>query len=82
MFYYHSNYLIYSKIGTSSLRRVAQLKKRFPHLTFQSVRGNLNTRLQKLEQECLYDAIVLAKAGVDRMGWSDKIGQVSLPIIL
>lgn len=65
-----------SKIGTSSLRRVAQLKKRFPHLTFQSVRGNLNTRLRKLEQESLYDAIVLAKAGVDRMGWSDKIGQI------
>lgn len=65
-----------SVIGTSSLRRVAQLKKNFPHLTFKSVRGNLNTRLRKLEEECLYDAIVLAKAGVDRMGWTEKIGQI------
>jgi len=65
-----------SIIGTSSLRRVAQLKRRFPSLVFQSVRGNLNTRLRKLEDECLYDAIILAKAGVDRMGWTERIGQI------
>ncbi|XP_047130126.1 porphobilinogen deaminase isoform X1 [Hydra vulgaris] len=65
-----------SIIGTSSLRRVAQLKRKYNKLTFQSVRGNLNTRLQKLEEESLYDAIVLAKAGVDRMGWTEKIGQI------
>lgn len=65
-----------SVIGTSSLRRVAQLKKAFPHLEFHSVRGNLNTRLVKLQEESLYDAIVLAKAGIDRMGWQDKCGQI------
>ncbi|KAL7631861.1 UNVERIFIED_CONTAM: hypothetical protein RMT77_017832 [Armadillidium vulgare] len=62
-------------IGTSSLRRVAQLKRRFPHLQFESIRGNLNTRLQKLEKDGKYDAIILAAAGVVRMGWKDKISQ-------
>jgi len=55
---------------------VAQLKRKYPGLVFQSVRGNLNTRLRKLEQENLYDAIILAKAGIDRMGWTQKIGQI------
>merc|ERR1712168_1220558 len=40
-----------SVVGTSSLRRIAQLKRHFPHLQFKSVRGNLNTRLKKLEEE-------------------------------
>jgi len=62
-------------IGTSSLRRVSQLKRRYPHLEFESVRGNLNTRLRKLEEDSKYDALILAAAGIDRMGWSDKIGQ-------
>jgi len=65
-----------SVIGTSSLRRIAQLKRHYKHLQFQSIRGNLNTRLKKLEEENGYDAIVLAKAGVDRMGWVDKVGQM------
>jgi len=65
-----------SVIGTSSLRRVAQLKRKYPSLVFQSVRGNLNTRLRKLQEEGLYDAIILAKAGIDRMGWGDKCGQI------
>lgn len=65
-----------SIIGTSSLRRVAQLKRIFPSLVFQSVRGNLNTRLRKLEEESMYDAIILAKAGIDRMGWTERIGQI------
>lgn len=65
-----------SVIGTSSMRRVAQLKRCYPHFQFQSVRGNLNTRLRKLEEENKYDALILAKAGVDRMEWTDKIGQV------
>jgi len=64
-----------SVIGTSSLRRVSQLKRRYPHLEFESVRGNLNTRLRKLEEDSKYDALILAAAGIDRMGWSDKIGQ-------
>jgi len=65
-----------SVIGTSSLRRVAQLKRKYPSLVFQSVRGNLNTRLRKLEEDGLYDAIILAKAGIDRMKWTKKIGQI------
>jgi len=64
-----------SVIGTSSLRRVSQLKRRYPHLEFESVRGNLNTRLRKLEEDSKYDALILAAAGIDRMGWSEKIGQ-------
>ena len=57
---------------------MSQLKRRYPHLEFESVRGNLNTRLRKLEEDSKYDALILAAAGIDRMGWSDKIGQVGL----
>ncbi|MCL4134536.1 UNVERIFIED_CONTAM: hypothetical protein GTU68_000718 [Idotea baltica] len=64
-----------SVIGTSSLRRVAQLKRRYPHLKFECIRGNLNTRLKKLEDDDKYDAIVLAAAGVIRMGWGSKISE-------
>ncbi|XP_032226464.1 porphobilinogen deaminase [Nematostella vectensis] len=68
-----------SNIGTSSLRRVAQLKRNFPHLKFESIRGNLNTRLRKLDEGDKYDAIVLAKAGLDRMGWEERTDQVLTP---
>jgi len=57
-------------IGSSSLRRQAQLKKKYPHLEIQSVRGNLNTRLKKLDGEVGdvdYSAIILATAGLNRM---------------
>jgi len=65
-----------SVIGTSSLRRSAQLKAKFPHLMFQDVRGNLNTRLKKLDDpEGPYSALILAAAGVSRMGWSDRVTQ-------
>ena len=57
-----------SVIGTSSLRRIAQLKRNFPDLEFKTVRGNLNTRLKKLDQSGEYDALVLATAGLERMG--------------
>lgn len=63
-------------VGTSSLRRGAQLKRRFPDLKFESVRGNLNTRLRKLDQADDYAALILAVAGVVRMGWKDRISQV------
>ena len=52
-------------VGTSSLRRLAQLRHHFPHLTFKDIRGNLNTRLQKLDAG-EYDAIILAVAGLYR----------------
>ncbi|MCL6517740.1 hydroxymethylbilane synthase [Alicyclobacillus sp.] len=61
-----------ARVGTSSLRRVAQLKAVRPDLTFVPLRGNIDTRLRKLETEGL-DAIVLAAAGLHRMGWADRI---------
>uniref|UniRef100_A0A673J8W5 hydroxymethylbilane synthase n=1 Tax=Sinocyclocheilus rhinocerous TaxID=307959 RepID=A0A673J8W5_9TELE len=66
-----------SVIGTSSLRRAAQLKKRFPQLEFENIRGNLNTRLKKLDEKDDYAAIILAAAGLKRMGWESRISQVS-----
>ncbi|XP_078491116.1 porphobilinogen deaminase [Ciona intestinalis] len=62
-----------SIVGTSSLRRVAQLKKLFPDLKFKSIRGNLNTRLRKLDDADNFSAIILAVAGVKRMGWNARI---------
>ncbi|NWR49343.1 HEM3 deaminase, partial [Regulus satrapa] len=63
-----------SVIGTSSLRRAAQLKKKFPHLEFRDIRGNLNTRLKKLDEKEDFSAIILAAAGLKRMGWENRIG--------
>ncbi|MEM8777759.1 MAG: hydroxymethylbilane synthase [Cyanobacteria bacterium P01_G01_bin.49] len=62
-------------IGTSSLRRLAQLRHHFPHLTFKDVRGNVNTRLAKLDAG-EYDGIILAVAGLQRLDMSDRIHQV------
>ncbi|KAK7077544.1 hypothetical protein SK128_028045, partial [Halocaridina rubra] len=61
--------------GTSSLRRGAQLKRKYPELTFESVRGNLNTRFRKLDEADDYAALILAVAGVIRMGWKSRISQ-------
>jgi hydroxymethylbilane synthase len=63
-----------ARIGTSSLRRRAQLRHRRPDLEIVDLRGNLNTRLAKLD-EGAYDAIVLAAAGVERLGWSARISE-------
>ena len=62
-------------IGTSSLRRLAQLRHHFPHFKFKDIRGNVNTRLRKLD-EGEYDAIVLAAAGLNRLEMSDRIHQI------
>ncbi len=62
-------------VGTSSLRRLAQLRHHYPHLEFKDIRGNLNTRLQKLDNG-EYDAIILAVAGLTRLEMSDRIHQV------
>ncbi|MDQ0244638.1 hydroxymethylbilane synthase [Bacillus fengqiuensis] len=59
-------------IGTSSLRRSAQLLAKRPDLTIKWIRGNIDTRLEKLKNE-EYDAIILAAAGLARMGWSKDI---------
>jgi hydroxymethylbilane synthase len=62
-------------VGTSSLRRLAQLRYHYPHLSFKDIRGNLNTRLQKLDAG-EYDAIILAVAGLKRLNMADRIHQV------
>ena len=67
-------------IGTSSLRRLAQLRNKFPHFTFKDVRGNLNTRMAKLDAG-EYDALILAVAGLERLGMSDRIHQILAPEI-
>lgn len=60
------------RIGTSSVRRVAQLTRLFPGATFLPIRGNLDTRLQKLDS-LQFDAIVLAAAGLKRLGFEARI---------
>lgn len=67
-----------SVVGTSSLRRAAQLQRKYPHLEFKSIRGNLNTRLQKLDEQ-QFSAIILAAAGLQRMGWQHRVGQILHP---
>jgi len=61
-----------ARVGTSSLRRLSQLKKIRPDLEIESLRGNLDTRLRKLD-EGMYDAIILASAGLNRLGLSHRI---------
>ena len=61
-------------VGTSSLRRGAQLRALRPDLQIRDLRGNLDTRLRKLD-EGHYDAIVLASAGLRRLGWAGRIAE-------
>jgi hydroxymethylbilane synthase len=72
-----------AKLGTSSLRRSCQLSRHRPDLTIGFLRGNVNTRLAKLDNG-EFDAIILACAGLIRLGFEDRIGapidpQLSLP---
>ncbi|MCK4842566.1 MAG: hydroxymethylbilane synthase [Methylococcales bacterium] len=74
-----------AKIGTSSLRRQCQIKEKFPDAEILSLRGNVNTRLAKLDAG-EYDAIILASAGLKRLGMGDRITacldtSISLPAI-
>ena len=62
-------------VGTSSLRRKAQLLAARPDLTIRDLRGNVDTRLRKLD-EGLYDAVILAAAGLERLGHGDRIKDV------
>ena len=64
-------------IGCSSLRRILQLKEIFPDMEFKSVRGNVLTRLKKLD-EGEYGALVLAAAGLKRLGLEDRISRYLL----
>ncbi|MDY8046650.1 hydroxymethylbilane synthase [Paenibacillus polymyxa] len=61
-----------AKVGTSSLRRASQIKSMRPDLQLEPVRGNIDSRLKKLEKEG-FDAIILAAAGLHRMGWKERI---------
>ncbi|MEH6468554.1 MAG: hydroxymethylbilane synthase [Porticoccus sp.] len=67
-----------SRVGTSSLRRQTQLRERFPSLEILELRGNVNTRLAKLDKG-EYDAIILATAGLVRLGMVDRIRQRIAP---
>ena len=74
-----------AKLGTSSLRRQTQLLGLRPDLSVETLRGNLDTRIRKME-EGRYDAIILAAAGLRRLGWEAKITEyipeeMSLPAI-
>ncbi|MHB8629084.1 MAG: hydroxymethylbilane synthase [Aggregatilineales bacterium] len=70
-------------VGTSSLRRIAQIKAARPDLQTATLRGNVPTRINKaLASDSPYDAIVLAQAGLDRLGLADKITETLAPLIL
>jgi hydroxymethylbilane synthase len=74
-----------ARIGTSSLRRQAQIRRRLPNARITALRGNVGTRLEKLETEDL-DAIILAAAGLKRLGLERRITEalateVSLPAV-
>jgi hydroxymethylbilane synthase len=70
-----------ARVGTSSLRRSAQLRALRPDLVIESIRGNLDTRLRKLDLG-QYDAIVLASAGLQRLGWGDRIAETLDPDVM
>ena len=74
-----------ARVGTSSLRRQTQIRERFPRLELDWLRGNVNTRLAKLDAGD-YDAIILASAGLKRLGFEQRIRsclepEISLPAI-
>jgi len=68
-------------VGTSSLRRESQLRHRFPHLKIVPLRGNLDTRLAKLDRGEM-QAIILAAAGLKRLGLVERIRQVIAPELM
>ncbi|CAF0772881.1 unnamed protein product [Adineta ricciae] len=69
-----------SVIGTSSTRRIAQLKLNYPQFSYKNIRGNMNTRWEKLSnQELGYDAMIVAVAGFQRLNWADRISEIIEP---
>ena len=70
-----------AKVGTSSLRRTSQLRRLRPDLEIESIRGNVDTRLRKLD-EGQYEAIVLAAAGLTRLGLSGRIAEPLAPEVM
>jgi hydroxymethylbilane synthase len=67
-----------ARVGTSSLRRQAQLRHIRPDLDLRDLRGNVDTRLRKVESG-EYEAVVVSKAGLDRLGFSQRISEVLSP---
>ena len=67
-----------ARVGTGSLRRQAQLRHIRPDLDVRDLRGNVDTRLRKVESG-EYDAVMIAKAGLDRLGWSSRISETLSP---
>ncbi|CAF1318887.1 unnamed protein product [Rotaria sordida] len=66
-----------SVIGTSSTRRIAQLKLNYPQFKYKNIRGNMNTRWEKLSNKELgYDAMIAAVAGFQRLNWTDRISEI------
>ena len=70
-----------ARVGTGSLRRAAQLRALRPDLQIEDIRGNVDTRLRKLD-EGRYDSIVLASAGLRRLGWEYRITELFDPGIM
>ena len=70
-----------ARVGTSSLRRAAQLRAIRPDLEIENIRGNVDTRLRKLDQG-QYDAIILASAGLRRLGWENRISELLEPDVM
>ncbi|KAL8701498.1 MAG: hypothetical protein Q9224_000475 [Gallowayella concinna] len=65
-----------SVVGTSSIRRSAMIRRRYPNLRIQDVRGNVGTRLRKLDDPTLgFDCLILAAAGIQRLGLGDRISE-------
>ncbi len=70
-----------ARVGTSSLRRAAQLRRMRPDLAVESIRGNVDTRLRKLD-EGRFEAILLASAGLHRLGWESRIAEWLPPEVM
>jgi hydroxymethylbilane synthase len=70
-----------ARVGTGSLRRVAQLRNRRPDLEILGIRGNVDTRLRKMD-EGQYDAVVLASAGLHRLGLEGRIAEILEPEVM
>jgi hydroxymethylbilane synthase len=71
----------HARVGTSALRRAAQLRSVRPDLEIENIRGNVDTRLRKLDEQ-QYDAIVLASAGLRRLGWENRITELLDPSVM
>jgi hydroxymethylbilane synthase len=70
-----------TRVGTSSLRRAAQLRAHLPELAIETIRGNVDTRLRKLDAG-EFDALVLAAAGLRRLGLEDRIAEILEPAVM